>query len=140
MSAPQHRGPGARVPAWVEAIETACFGKPWGPLDDGEHLWAIHPAGFARWRVVAEAQEAELLRIGVLESARRSGIGRALLRHGQERLTRLGIQVLHLEVRVGNRAARGLYESEGWVYQGLRKGYYRDGEDAALYRFGEFLI
>ena len=140
MSAPQHRGPGSRVPAWVEAIECDCFGQPWGPLQDGEHLWLDFPHGFARWRVIPEAQEAELLRIGVAEPARRGGRGRALLRHCQDQLDGLGIQVLHLEVRVGNGAARALYESEGWVYQGLRKRYYRNGEDAALYRRGEFVI
>jgi len=48
-------------------------------------------------------------------------------------MARYGVQVLHLEVRVSNTAARALYESEGWVYQGLRKGYYRNGESAALY-------
>ena len=31
-------------------------------------------------------------------------------------------------------AARALYESEGWVYLDQRKAYYRDGEDAAIYR------
>ena len=128
------------MPAWVEAIECDCFGQPWGPLQDGEHLWLDFPHGFARWRVIPEAQEAELLRIGVAEPARRGGRGRALLRHCQDQLDGLGIQVLHLEVRVGNGAARALYESEGWVYQGLRKRYYRNGEDAALYRRGEFVI
>ena len=138
MSALQHRGPGSQVPAWVEAIEAGCFGSPWGPLGEGEHLWAAFPAAFARWRVIPETQEAELLRIGVAETVRRGGQGRALLRHCQKLLIGQGIQVLHLEVRVGNLAARGLYESEGWVYQGLRRRYYRDGEDAALYRYGEF--
>ena len=52
------------------------------------------------------------------------------------RLARDGIEVLHLEVRLSNGAARALYESEGWVYQGLRQGYYRDGESAALYTRG----
>ena len=53
------------MPAWVEAIEGACFGSPWGPLGEGEQLWAAFPAAFARWRVTPEIQEAELLRIGV---------------------------------------------------------------------------
>jgi len=38
-----------------------------------------------------------------------------------------------LEVGVSNAAARRLYEAAGWRESGLRKGYYRDGEDAALY-------
>jgi ribosomal-protein-alanine N-acetyltransferase len=38
-----------------------------------------------------------------------------------------------LEVRVSNIAAQKLYESTGFVSQGLRKGYYSDdGEDALI--------
>ena len=133
MSALRHLGPGSRVPAWIEAIDRACFHDAWGPLDECEHIWAIEPAGFARWRIIPEVGEAELLRIGVAEAERRGGYGRRLLRLSQNRLARFGVGVLHLEVRVGNAAARALYESEGWIYQGLRKGYYRDGESAALY-------
>ena len=133
MSATAHLGPGSRVPAWVEAIDLACFGEAWGPLDEYEHIWASAPFGFSRWRIIPELGEAELLRIGVAPERRRGGHGRRLLRHSQAQLARYGVQVLHLEVRVSNKAARALYESEGWVYQGLRKGYYRDGESAALY-------
>lgn len=132
-----HLGPGSRVPAWVEAIDRACFHEAWGPLDECEHIWAIHPFGFARWRIIPEVGEAELLRIGVAEAMRRGGQGRRLLRLSQAQLARCGVEVLHLEVRVSNAAARTLYESEGWVYRGLRKGYYRDGESAALYSRGE---
>jgi len=132
-----HLGPGARVPAWVQALDRACFGTPWGPLDDDEHIWFAGTAGFARWRVIPQVHEGELLRLGVAESCRRTGLGRALLRHSTASLARLGVHVLFLEVRVSNRAARALYESEGWVFQGMREAYYRDGEDAAIYRFGE---
>jgi ribosomal protein S18 acetylase RimI-like enzyme len=137
VNATSHLGPGSRMPAWVEAVDRACFGEPWGPLDECEHIWAIPSVGFARWRIIPEVQEAELLRIGVAEGLRRSGHGRRLLRLSQAQLARLGVELMHLEVRVSNRAARVLYESEGWVYRGLRKGYYRDGEDAALYSRGQ---
>jgi len=133
VNATSHLGPGSRVPAWVEAIDQACFGEAWGPLDEFEHIWASAPYGFSRWRIIPEVGEAELLRLGVAAGLRRAGHGRRLLRHAQQQMARLGVQVLHLEVRVSNAAARALYESEGWVYQGLRKGYYRDGESAALY-------
>lgn len=128
-----HLGPGSQVPAWVEDLDRLCFQEAWGPLDDHEHLWAENPRGFARWRVVPEIGEAELLRIAVDPALRRSGHGRDLLRHCQERLSRMGIATLHLEVRVSNASARRFYEGEGWKEGGLRKGYYRDGEDAALY-------
>jgi ribosomal-protein-alanine N-acetyltransferase len=127
-----HLGPGSQVPDWIEDLDRSAFGEPWGPLDDAEHLWA-EPGAFARWRVVEAAQEAELLRIAVDPGRRRSGRGGALLRHSEAQLARMGVATLHLEVRVSNAAARGLYEREGWVRRGTRKGYYRDGEDAALY-------
>jgi len=125
------------MPGWVEAIDIACFGEAWGPLDEFEHIWALAPWGFARWRIIPEVGEAELLRLGVARDERRSGHGRRLLQLSQTQLERMGVEILHLEVRVSNGAARALYESEGWVYRGLRKGYYRDGESAALYSRGE---
>jgi len=128
-----HLGPGSQVPAWIEALDAGTFGDAWGPLDDHEHLWASTHYGFARWRVLEAVQEAELLRIAVDPSLRRGGHGRSLLRHSMAQLARMGVATLHLEVRVGNKAARLLYESDGWVASGIRKAYYRDGEDAALY-------
>jgi ribosomal-protein-alanine N-acetyltransferase len=128
-----HLGPGSQAPAWIEDLDRAVFGEAWGPLDDTEHLWALPGEGFARWRVVEAAQEAELLRIAVDPLKRRGGQGRALLRHCEASLARLGVEVLHLEVRVSNAPARTLYEGEGWSFSGIRKAYYRDGEDAALY-------
>jgi len=133
VSAALHLGPGERVPGWVEAIERDCFGESWGALDEFEHVWAVHPAGFARWRIIPEVQEAELLRIGVAADCRRQGHARALLRLSQAELARLGVDQAHLEVRISNAAARALYESEGWGWRGVRKAYYRDGEAAALY-------
>ncbi len=127
-----HLGPGSQAPGWIEELDRLTFGESWGPLDDTEHLWSS-PGAFARWRVVEPAQEAELLRIAVDPARRRAGEGRALLRHCQARLAAMGIATLHLEVRVSNAPARALYEKEGWVARGIRKAYYRDGEDAALY-------
>jgi ribosomal-protein-alanine N-acetyltransferase len=37
-----------------------------------------------------------------------------------------------LEVRASNTAAQSLYEDMGFVYDGINKGYYDDGEDAYL--------
>lgn len=129
-----HLGPGHHVPGWVQSLDRACFGTPWGPLEEDEHIWSIETRAFARWRVVPNIGEAELLRLAVAANSRRAGLGRALLRHSMTQLGRLGIHVLFLEVRVSNHGARALYENEGWVFQGLRERYYRDGEDAAIYR------
>ena len=126
-------GPGSALPEWIERLEAATFGDSWGVLGDHERIWTEPPDGFARWMVVPEAGEAELLRIAVDPSARRKGLGRTLLRAAEADLRNLGIRSLHLEVRLSNTAARALYESEGWQPQGRRPRYYSDGEDAALY-------
>lgn len=133
-SRPAHLGPGSAVPGWVEMLDCECFGSAWGTLDEGDHLWLRPGFGFARWKVIGPAQEAELVRIAVEPDYRRQGLAHELLKASLAGLSRMGVQVLHLEVRVSNKAARSLYEKDGWVYQGVRKGYYRDGEDAALYR------
>lgn len=129
----RHLGPGSQVPDWIEELDRRCFADAWGPLEDTEHLWSQEGEGFARWRAIPEAGEAELLRIAVAPQARRRGVATLLLRHSEERLARMGIDELNLEVRVSNDGARHFYEAEGWRRTGLRRAYYRDGEDAVLY-------
>lgn len=136
MSAPsewQRLGPGSHLPEWLRTLERACFGKPWAQL--GAQEWALLAPrqGFATWSVVPAIGEADLLRIAVAPAARRTGLGRALLAASEAHLRAEGIQTLHLEVRVSNAGARGLYEGEGWREVGRRPGYYADGEDAVLY-------
>lgn len=129
----QHFGPGSHMPLWVDLLDRAAFGEVWGALEDQEHAWAIQGLAFARWKAVPAIGEADLLRIAVLPEARGCGVGRDLLRACTEALKGMGIDTLHLEVRVSNTPARRLYAAEGWTEDGLRSGYYRDGEDAALY-------
>lgn len=127
-------GAGSALPAWIEALERRVFGEAWGPLDSDEVLWALPETAYARWRQSPVVGEGELLRIAVAPEARGQGHARRLLREGHERLGAEGLDTLFLEVRVSNAAARALYASEGWAEVGLRRAYYRDGEDAALYR------
>lgn len=126
-------GPGSALPEWLERLEAATFGDSWGALADHEWLWVEAGQGFARWMVIPKAGEAELLRIAVDPTARRTGLGRALLEFSEADLQRSGIRNLHLEVRISNSSARALYESQGWRVSGQRPRYYHDGEDAVLY-------
>ena len=128
-----HLGPGSALPAWLEALERAAFGSAWGALEDHEQIWLIEGFAYARWSLVAAVGEAELLRIAVAPEVRGQGLGRRLLRSSVEALRTLGVTHYRLEVRVSNAPARRLYEAEGWQFQGIRQGYYRDGEDAGLY-------
>lgn len=127
-------GPGTELPSWAEALDHAALGSIWGPLDEGEYLGVLPGCAFIRWRIVPAVNEAELLRLAVSPDARRQGHARQLLSNSEAILRSHNITELHLEVRVSNIAARALYESAGWRFQGIRKAYYRDGEDAALYQ------
>ncbi|MFZ0301163.1 MAG: ribosomal protein S18-alanine N-acetyltransferase [Terracidiphilus sp.] len=77
--------------------------------------------------------EAELESIAVSPAHQRLGIGRQLLAGLVRDLRQAGVETLHLEVRVSNRAAIGLYNSFGFNETGRRPRYYSDPvEDAVL--------
>ncbi|WP_375397923.1 GNAT family N-acetyltransferase [uncultured Sphingomonas sp.] len=82
------------------------------------------PCGFALARGIAG--EAELLLIAVLPTARRRGVGSALMRCLLAECRTRKIATLHLEVRAGNDAIN-LYRSTGFVKIGERRDYYRGG-------------
>jgi [ribosomal protein S18]-alanine N-acetyltransferase len=78
-------------------------------------------------------RELKINNLAVLEGRRGQGIGRYLLRRVLADATRCGCRVAHLEVRPSNRAARHLYEEEGFFETGRRRNYYeQEGEDAIL--------
>lgn len=95
-------------------------------------------AGLATWAVASLVlDESELLIIGTAPSMQRQGIGRALLAELEAELARRGASSLYLEVRESNIPARRLYEQNGFVVVGRRRGYYRHlsgREDAVLMR------
>jgi len=70
--------------------------------------------------------------LAVAESARRRGIGRSLLHQSLVTLTVGGADVVKLEVREGNTAARTLYRDTGFDVARRVPRYYRDGEDALV--------
>jgi len=77
--------------------------------------------------------EAELLRIGVAPSKRRSGVGGALLAYGVTELMEKKVEHCFLEVRSSNRNAQLFYESSGFYRCGVRPKYYsKPSEDAVL--------
>lgn len=80
-------------------------------------------------------ETAQILTVGVLPAARRRGIATLLVRGLlAEARRRLAGEVL-LEVRMDNDPARKLYENEGFVTIGTRRGYYDRGRvDAVVMR------
>ena len=140
----------ARDIAAVEALVAAAFDPRYGEAwTRGQCLGVLamtgvtltlamvddEPVGFALVRAVAD--EAELLLIAVASTARRRGVGGALLRSVIAEAGAAGIADLHLEVRAGNPAI-ALYRDHGFAKVGERRAYYRGrtGEafDAHTYR------
>lgn len=91
---------------------------------DGELL------GWAGIRVVSG--EAEVLTVGVVPAARRTGLARRMVDDLLAEAVRRGAREAYLEVRVDNVAARALYTSEGFTELGLRRGYYDGGRVDAV--------
>jgi ribosomal-protein-alanine N-acetyltransferase len=127
----------------VMAIEEVSFPTPWSrgmftedfPRDFSDTVVAAgeddEVLGYAVcWTI---AGESHLLNIAVHPGRQRRGIGRALLSECIGRAARAGASLIFLEVRAGNEGARRLYRSMGFVFRGVRKGYYTDtGEDAVI--------
>ncbi|MET8243380.1 GNAT family N-acetyltransferase [Streptomyces sp. NPDC005202] len=66
--------------------------------------------------------------LAVAEEARGKGVGRALLRAAVEEVRRQGARRISLRVLGHNTAARKLYESEGFVVEGVQpEEFYLDG-------------
>lgn len=79
--------------------------------------------GFILCRVAVD--EAEVLTLAVLPTARRRGLGRALLQEAMGVARAQGASRLYLEVAEANVAARQLYAGRGLQVGGRRPGYYR---------------
>ncbi len=82
-------------------------------------------------------ETAQILTVGVLPAARRQGIARLLVRELVAEARRRQAEEVLLEVRMDNQPARSLYENEGFVSIGTRRGYYDHGRiDAVVMRHG----
>ncbi|HEX5706750.1 MAG TPA: ribosomal protein S18-alanine N-acetyltransferase [Pyrinomonadaceae bacterium] len=86
--------------------------------------------GFVSARVAGE--ELHVNNIGIVEEARRLGIGSRLLGAAIERGRALGAKGAALEVRAGNAAAQALYARHGFAVVGRRRNYYRHPQEDAL--------
>lgn len=127
----------------VAAIEALCFSEPWSPAAyedacgrEGYHyLVAVNDLGQAvgMCGLIVGPFEAEVMNVAVHPDYRGQGIAKALM----EALLALGQQLAvteyTLEVRASNAAAMHIYESCGFVCEGIRPGFYRKPtEDACI--------
>ena len=127
--------------AAIAEIEHASFTDPW-TASSFRSLLSIPAVHFA---VAADAErtlgyvvmwlagdEAEIANLAVTADARRRRAGTTLLLHAIATARASSVQVIFLEVRDSNIAARELYASHGFAEVGRRKRYYRRPEEDAL--------
>jgi len=76
--------------------------------------------------------EAHINTIATLPAARGQGIASMLLLDGIDAAIERGARQLTLEVATSNLAAQSLYRRFGLAPVGVRKGYYKGGEDALV--------
>ncbi len=100
-------------------------------------LWqeAGEAVGYALGNIVCD--EAELYRIAVVPTSRKTGTGTKILQRFIADCKKRGAKKIFLEVRSRNTAAVGLYEKLGFSRIAIRKGYYGD-DDAIIYSLEDF--
>lgn len=116
----------------VMAIENVIYTHPWtcgnfaDSLRAGSHCWVMESSavmvGYAVLNIAAG--EAHLLNLSIAAAWQRRGLGRTFLDYVFDFIKINKADVLFLEVRVSNAAARALYARAGFREIGMRRGYY----------------
>ena len=117
----------------LAALHGACFAPAWDAasfrgllLRPGAIAFVApgtRPQAFILVQLAAD--ECEILTIGTLPEARRSGLAGAILHAAGTEAAARGAGVIFLEVAEDNQPARALYDAFGFAEAGRRRGYYR---------------
>ena len=76
--------------------------------------------------------EGEITNVVTKNTMRGKGIGKQILEKLLEEGAKMGAEAFTLEVRVSNAPAIHLYESLGFVSEGVRKNFYEEPTEDAL--------
>jgi ribosomal-protein-alanine N-acetyltransferase len=127
----------------VARLEKSLYDFPWSlgnfrdSLTAGYDCWSVtHGEAVIGYAVLMIAlEEAHLLNFAVAAEWQGQGIGRAFLAHVVEVAKAAGCQIVYLEVRPSNLAARHLYRKAGFQQIAIRPDYYPavDGREDALF-------
>jgi ribosomal-protein-alanine N-acetyltransferase len=88
--------------------------------------------GLPDFGLLGITRKGHVISIAVLPEYQRKGIGEALMQEAMTRMKTYKAKEIYLEVRVTNEPAVGLYRKLGLETQRTIRGYYADGEDAAV--------
>ena len=125
----------------IEAIEQRAYRTPWSRSMFASELAkssSICLGAFEAEQLVGYVVNSRyvdawhVMNVAVDPDHQRRGIATRLLEHLFELTRDDQRRGYTLEVRVSNSEAIGLYESLGFVRQGLRRGYYTDNREDAL--------
>lgn len=125
----------------VSAMEAACFSMPWSKKSFEENLNrsdAVYVVARDGEKVLGYCgayvilNEADINQVAVEPLHRKKGVGGKMLAALLEKLRKAGADAVTLEVRKSNEAAIALYESMGFVTEGIRKNFYEKPVEDAL--------
>jgi ribosomal protein S18 acetylase RimI-like enzyme len=126
-------------------LDDPFFGKNAGPTDhlvaelDGTLVGYVR-LGFPT-PLASNAHVRQIRGLAVADAARGKGVGRALVRAAVEEARRLGARRITLRVLGHNTPARRLYESEGFVVEGVQpQEFHLDGEYVDDVTMGQPLV
>lgn len=125
----------------VSTMEAACFSMPWSKKSFEENLNrsdAVYVVARDGDKVLGYCgayvilNEADINQVAVEPLHRKKGVGGKMLAALLEKLRKAGADAVTLEVRKSNEAAIALYESMGFVTEGIRKKFYEKPVEDAL--------
>jgi ribosomal-protein-alanine N-acetyltransferase len=88
--------------------------------------------GLPDFGLLGITKRGHVISIAVLPEYQRKGIGEALIREAMMHMRLYKAKDCYLEVRVSNTPAISLYQKLGFETSRTVRGYYADGEDAAI--------
>ena len=125
----------------VSTMEAACFSIPWSKKSFEENLNrsdAVYVVARDGDKVLGYCgayvilNEADINQVAVEPLHRKKGVGGKMLAALLDKLGKAGADAVTLEVRKSNEAAIALYESMGFVTEGIRKNFYEKPVEDAL--------
>lgn len=127
--------------AQIAEIECLCFSLPWSEnsledelTNENAHFLAavVGEKVLGYIGIIEICGECDITNVAVHPDFRRLGIADTLLKRAESDAKQRNSVSITLEVRVSNEAAIALYNTNGYISQGIRKGFYDKPKEDAL--------